>query len=512
MILLVEPISRQISLYVPAHPLPLMEIGSFASRNRPEIDIRIVSIPMDYGLPLTKSGKEKIYEKFLKDSVGSAPKGIGISCTAIAQAEEVIVLCERIKALDSSIFTFIGGYFPTLYYDDIFARTSSVDCIVIGEGEESALELMVRLEQGKNPLSDDIPNLAWQKNGKIHLTRKSPRFDLSKKAMTNLDLLRDPKAYEVLPYAFSRGCPYKCDFCMDEFIRPVRLPVPKEIILKDLERLSHQSNARVLGVSDALFRSFDLLPLLRPLGMKINFETRCDVFEPTLLPEIADIIGFMALGFESASFETLMRMKKIRDRSHFDSYISNAKTIFREAVRNEIPILVFLIAGYPGDTVRDLEASLRFAEDLASIEGPGGHVFKIGECRAYPKTKIYQTARSLPGVVFDDDGVFGQNIVRRPSIDLDFDTVRSYIAKIFKLSNHTPKLQHALMSIMPFFRFPAKAYNDIIIPNECFKDNNPHVLSVHRDSLAAFRGIVPKLAKKYKNDMAGIRTTRDLPI
>ena len=47
MILLVEPISKQISLYVPAYPLPLMEIGSFIHQNRPEIDIQIYCNPID---------------------------------------------------------------------------------------------------------------------------------------------------------------------------------------------------------------------------------------------------------------------------------------------------------------------------------------------------------------------------------------------------------------------------------------------------------------------------------
>jgi hypothetical protein len=220
----------------------------------------------------------------------------------------------------------------------------------------------------------------------------------------------------------------------------------------------------------------------------------------------------MAIGFESASFNTLKRMNKVKNRAHFNKYISNAKTIFREAVRNEIPILIFLIAGYPGDTAADLEESLRFAEDLAKIKGPGGHVFKIGECRAYPKTKIYQMARSLPDVIFDDDGVFGRNIIKRPSRDLDFESVLSYMERIFNLSNHTPKLQQALMSIMPFFRLPTPAFRDDIVPATCFKQSDPEVFNVHGDSLLALKGIIPKLAKKYKNEVAGTRATRDLPI
>ncbi len=144
--------------------------------NLPDIDIEIISIPIDYGLPLTQEGKEEIYRKLLQDISDLKPKGIGISCTAIAQAEEVIHLCELIKASDPDIFIFLGGYFPTIYYEEIFSRTSAVDLIVVGEGEIPALKIVQLLEKGKNPLDEDIPNLAWKKDRKIHKTQKGPKI------------------------------------------------------------------------------------------------------------------------------------------------------------------------------------------------------------------------------------------------------------------------------------------------------------------------------------------------
>jgi hypothetical protein len=46
-----------------------------------------------------------------------------------------------------------------------------------------------------------------------------------------------------------------------------------------------------------------------------------------------------------------------------------------------------------------------------------------------------------PDVVFDDDGVFGQNVVRQPSKGLGFEDVVAYMKEIFNLSNNTSKLQ-----------------------------------------------------------------------
>ena len=510
MILFIEPISKNTGMYVPAYPLPAMEIASYVKFNLPNVDIKVISIPMDYGLPLGKNGKELIDEEFLKDLSVIKPKGIGISCTAISQAEEVINLCNLIKVFDPNIFIFLGGYFPTLYYEEIFSRTSAVDLIVLGEGEVSALKIVTLLNKDQNPINKDIPNLAWKTDGKVHLTQKGKPFDLSSKAPLNPELLRHPGRYDILPYAFSRGCPYRCNFCMEASIRPYRREVPNDIIHLDLNNLIDQTNAHTLLVSDALFKSFDIFPLLRSLNLKVNFETRCDVLNPSILSYISDVCGILALGFESASYHTLKRMNKVKDRSHYEKYISNTTAIFKEAVRNEIPIVVFMIAGYPGDTEEDLKESLVFAKRLSKNKGPGGHIFKIGECRVYPKTKIYDLALSRPDVVFDDDGVFGQNIVRQPSKNFDFDTILSYMREIYNLSNPTSKIQDILLNIMPFFRLPAHALKDDLIPNTCFKGEDRQIFSIQSESLSAFRPLALKLIDKYADLMSEQRSVRDL--
>ncbi|MEJ2726096.1 MAG: cobalamin-dependent protein, partial [Deltaproteobacteria bacterium] len=287
MILLVEPISKNTDMYVPAYPLPLLEIASFAEAHLPGAEIQIVSVPVDYGLPLTGEGKSLIYEEFIKDLLKARPTGMGVSCTAIAQAEEAIHLCEMVKQRDPDLFIFLGGYFPTIYFEEILSRTSAIDLIVLGEGEIPALKIIERLEKSESPFDEGIPNLVWREGSTIRFTKKAAPFDLQTKAPLNLKLLRFPKEYNVLSYAFSRGCPHKCSFCMEELIRPVRREVPPEIIQQDLEGLSRQCNSHVLLVSDALFLSFHIFPVLRSLGLKTSFETRCDAMDPALISEVA---------------------------------------------------------------------------------------------------------------------------------------------------------------------------------------------------------------------------------
>ncbi len=512
MFLFVEPVSRNIGMYVPAYPLPILELASFVKSRYPRKRIQILSFPMDYGLPLSPAGRDRVYRDFLQDLAELRPRAVGVSCTAIAQAQEALYLCERIKAQDSRIFVFLGGYFPTLYYEEILSRTSAVDGVVVGEGEAACLGIMECLAGGNPPLNDAIPNLAWKKGNRIHQNSAGLRFDLKKKVPLNLELLRYPRDYDILPYAFSRGCPYHCNFCMEEYIRPVRLEVPEETVKEDLTALARNTTSHTLLISDALFKSFHLFPFLRSLGMRINFETRCDVLDPSILGRVADVCGIFALGLESASYSTLKRMNKVRDETHYRHYLKNAKAIFQEAVKNEIPVMIFMIAGYPGDTERDLQESLDFARELAKNSGPGGHIFKIGECHVYPKTKIHELALSLPGVHFDQDGIFGQNIVTRPSQGLDFETVLAYMKEVFGLSSYTPRLQKRMGKIMPFFRLPAQALNDDFIPAHCFRDGDRTVFDVRGQSLEAFRAVVPGLTAKYKAQMSNPRSSRNLPL
>jgi hypothetical protein len=153
-----------------------------------------------------------------------------------------------------------------------------------------------------------------------------------------------------------------------------------------------------------------------------------------------------------------------------------------------------------------------FSEPISKNAGPSRHVFKIGECRVYPKTKIYDLSQSLPDVVFDDDGVFGQNIVRHPYKNFDFDTALTYMNKIYNLCNPTEKLQGILLNIMPFFRLPVHALEEDLIPDTCFNGQGREIFNIQSESLTAFRPLAPKLTYKYSKLMSDQRSMRDLPL
>jgi len=168
--------------------------------------------------------------------------------------------------------------------------------------------------------------------------------------------------------------------------------------------------------------------------------------------------------------------------------------------------------GYPGDTVEDLETSLAFASKLSKYSRPGGHVFKVGECRVYPKTRLFDIASALNDTIFDNDGVFGNNVVKQSSRGVTFETILHYMDRIFRLSNATGKIRDILLDVMPFFRLPLSVITDEMVPAECFKGSDRSIFDTRGNSLAAFRRAAPALLKKFENNMSGKRDSRKLTL
>lgn len=508
----VEPISDNIGMFVPAYPLACWEVASFVQARWPRLPVHVLSLPLDYGLALSRQGVEDVHARVLKDLAVLRPMAVGISCSAIAQARQAMALARQIKADLPGVAVFMGGYLPTLYPSQMLTLCPELDWVVCGEGEETAGDIAGCLLAGKDPRQEAVAGLAWRSEGRLWQTGKRPRFDLRRKVPLNPALLTHATACHVLAYAFSRGCPYRCAYCMEDQIRPQRQQVPAEVVSADLKTLLKAGSVHTIVAGDALFQSFELLPVLRDKGVKIHFETRCDAMDPGLLAGIADGCGLLALGLESASMDTLRRMNKVSSADHGRRYLAGAEALFQQAAAHAIPLALFMIAGYPGDTAADLAQSLDFARRLAAQTGAGGHVFKVGECHVYPGTRTESLARTLPDVVFDDDGVLGQNVVRQPSAGLGYDAVQAFMGEVFGLSRIAPALERQLAAVMPFFRMPVNALADPLLPPTCYHDHQRQVLRTSGPALGLLTRIVPELRTRYLAQAARDRTWRRLDL
>ena len=129
---------------------------------------------------------------------------IGFS-TYIWNKKYVLSLAELVKLrLNKTVI--LGG--PEVSYNarEILEGNPFVDAVISGEGEEPFYQIAV----GKN--YDEISGLCFRKNGEIivrepHVSKKNPPFPYSQKY---LDSLSGRIAY----LETSRGCPFRCAFCL----------------------------------------------------------------------------------------------------------------------------------------------------------------------------------------------------------------------------------------------------------------------------------------------------------
>ncbi len=113
-----------------------------------------------------------------------------------------------LKNINPSSIIFLGGYLPTLSYEKIVKELDYVDCMIIGEGEETCIQLMNNIENKK--LWGNIKGLVYKSNNSIINTGR-------RNVVCNLDDLPFPKRleyeYKTINVITSRGCYGHCNFC-----------------------------------------------------------------------------------------------------------------------------------------------------------------------------------------------------------------------------------------------------------------------------------------------------------
>lgn len=163
---------------------------------------------------------EKEWEKILT-SESTSLVGITATTQQMMRAGEI---AKRVKALLPDTHIILGGVHCTVMPEQTLDEFPLFEVCVIGEGEETLLELASRAKAGK-PLADEsVLGIAFRSNGKNIITPRRPRIK-------DLDLL--PIHHDYYDFDFylynntlwnvgenqsaslivSRGCPYNCHFC-----------------------------------------------------------------------------------------------------------------------------------------------------------------------------------------------------------------------------------------------------------------------------------------------------------
>jgi radical SAM superfamily enzyme YgiQ (UPF0313 family) len=271
------------------------------------------------------------------------------------------------------------------------------DYVLIGEVESTLLELA----KGNTP--EEIAGLAFRDPG------GAPRYPKPRTLRTDLDFLpraawdlvdmkqyrhawRAAHGYFSLNMVSSRGCPYRCNWCSKPIwgdayhVRSPRLVAEEMLYLKQEYRPDHIWFADDIFALSSHWTS-EFAEAVASLGAAIPFkmQSRCDLMTRDTAQALKQAgCAEVWMGAESGS-------QKILDAMDKGLRVEDAYRARENLRRHGIRACFFLQFGYPGETWREIEDTIRIVRELAPDD--------IGVSVSYPLpgTKFHQMVSAQLG-------------------------------------------------------------------------------------------------------------------
>jgi radical SAM superfamily enzyme YgiQ (UPF0313 family) len=298
-----------------------------------------------------------------------------------------------------------GGSYASLCPENY---TELADVVIAGEAEHIWKQFCKDIQLG-------TPRPLYHETGVVELSDSpTPRFDL-------LKLNR----YSSVTLQFSRGCPYRCEFC-DIIIMFGRKPrvKPVEQIGLELDALRAQGVVRVFFVDDNLIGNRPackkLLHYLKEYQDRHNYrfsfgtEASLNMAQDTELLKLFRDAGFgwVFIGIESPDPASLKETLKTQNMNQ--DILGSIAKIYSYGIE----VLAGFIIGFDNDTMDTFEAQYRF------ITASGIQAAMVGLLHALPKTPLYErlekAGRLRPFVHDQDNSKLGTNVV---PMQMDYDAM-----------------------------------------------------------------------------------------
>ena len=285
--------------------------------------------------------------------------GIGMMTPNFKAARNIAGI---VKTIDTGIKTVVGGAHATLDPADT-ADAAEFDCVVRGEGEFATLELA----DGKPERS--IKGLSFKKNGEtIHNDDRPFIKNLDELPFPARDLfINDTEFLDPGNISTGRGCSFACSYCASPRLwhRAARFR-SVENVMSELEYLAkHYPGTLVRFVDDTFsLNKRRALAICRRIiesntGIKWVCDTRVDCLDDELLSLMKEAgCVRIKIGVESGSDRILKRINKGVTTDDMRRAVHLIK-------QHAIPLTIYLMAGFPGETNDDLRQTIAFAKELA---------------------------------------------------------------------------------------------------------------------------------------------------
>jgi radical SAM superfamily enzyme YgiQ (UPF0313 family) len=332
------------------------------------------------------------------------PGMIGFSCTT-ASFHDGVRLAQLAKEELPRIRTVFGGAHVSALQEKILEFSPLIDYAVIGEGEQTLLELAQL--HGAEPchvkgvvwrdsagslvnngyrndalVLDDLPFPAYEKLAGYPNAYKLPIFNYPKAPNTSC--------------ISSRGCPYCCSYCdRSVFQRSFRYN-SAAYLYQHVKYLKERFGIRHINFYDDQFtfhrgriEEFCRMMIDRPLGVTFNCAARAEHIDHELL-RLMKAAGcwMVSLGIESGDEKLLVQHRQNVD---LDLLAETIRTIKSCGIRTK----GLLMMGLPGESVESIRRSMEYVFSLPIDD------FNLAKFTPFPGSPIYEQIHKLGQ--FDED-------------------------------------------------------------------------------------------------------------
>jgi anaerobic magnesium-protoporphyrin IX monomethyl ester cyclase len=308
------------------------------------------------------------HERLTQAVARIAPDVVGLTSTTF-NWPVVAELARRLRAALPGPRIVVGGPQLSLYPEECMAE-GAVDVAVIGEGDDTIVELLARLRAGQE-LAGVAGTLVRADGDVVSGPDRAPIADLDALALPALDLLPLRRYRSLtLPRPFvsmvtSRGCPYRCRYCSQAYVGGAHREHGVGRVLEEVERAVKLFHAREIVFFDETFTlnrgrvlAICAAILDRGLRPRWNVRTRADRLDDELLEAMREAgCASIHVGIEAGSARVRELMNKRLGLERGARALARARRLGMETRG-------YFMLGYPGETREEVEETIRLATEL----------------------------------------------------------------------------------------------------------------------------------------------------
>jgi radical SAM superfamily enzyme YgiQ (UPF0313 family) len=330
----------------------------------------------------------------------------------------------------------VGGMHPSVMWKQMVEKYPYI-VAVRGEGEVTFNELIEFYAGEKDMNIEDVAGIAFHDGEKVVATDARPLIaDIDELPFPKHELfVKDGKKMGNL--LTSRGCPYKCNFCVLDHtsLRKVRFRSGDNIADEVEQLITQFPSIDTIWIHDDAFminkaRTLEFCEAIIRRGIKTQFvaSARFRPIDENVVKKMEEA-GFIHVlfGLESGADNVISGMRKGITKEH----VRYGSTLF---AKTKMKATAFLIAGLPGETDETIDETIDFVQEIQNIN----YLFydDIGVSMIYPGTEMYTMAKAT-GKIDDDYWLTDKDV---PYYTIENGGVHTYE----KLLEMKEKIRHAV--------------------------------------------------------------------